>query len=687
MRFCGKKTPLVRRKRRRRQTVRHDSPGAAEAGPDPLVTQDGEVQVHPMAVEAALPLGKKVRLGENRKRKKKKSSSSTSKTQKDSLAPTAATAATPATEDDDDWRSTTQGAVTRAARLAANLSQLIVNLPPEGNEEEPDEEAVKASEAKRRREDVPKRSRQAHQKRASKSLSPEKTIAAGIRRSRLLADSVNSISKSFEKLENIGQIRRKRRLKHHRPKEQQEMTIAKLGPFKFSLEVKPSASDNLAKAKEAERRRERKRSAVVVKDATKTTVEKKSNTATISTKPEKVDREDLIKPKTAEETSEQKVIVSRKHQGDRPLRARPIKNDPTKAKADQELLLKLLSSMPPKQQDYRQGFLNPAEQKFSRSVSYPETKAPDVQDLSSALGAESSNQKVPLTEAKKMRRSSSTIREEHCQSHRLGQARDNAPFLSPMKTSRTSSTALPELPQIVVHHQDQGSDKSSQRLARLNSLKKQLQSQWDQSNLEGVRKKKPEYETIKKDDGEDSDSSLDSSKQRLSPPTQVQSLSETSSSTGRSSSKVFSPSYSDDEESDVDLVVKQSSSPSSPSSSSFEEPVISRKKILAAVDKAGKHIEESQSQARLIQDDDDEAPETSSSSSVSNASLTEVEEVPEESKKGCETKEEEDNSKGVDSLDYLRKYGEVPRLMAGASVAPQKNEEEEESTSASILSD
>ena len=86
-------------------------------------------------------------------------------------------------------------------------------------------------------------------RRKHKSLSPEKRLAS------TLAQSMSSISKSFEKLDLIGGLHHRKRSRSHQNESQKkqrkrseanaasaaasnkEVTIAKLGRFKFSVEV------------------------------------------------------------------------------------------------------------------------------------------------------------------------------------------------------------------------------------------------------------------------------------------------------------------------------------------------------------------------------------------------------------------------------------------------------------------
>ena len=129
------------------------------------------VQVHPVAIEAAVPLGKKVRLGEGKaaaagKRKKKEKQRARSK----SKSPTKSR--------------TTEQEATRAERLAANLGELLVDLPTTTSGEAAPAAATAAvdlSEVRRRssRQESPTTKSPAKSRsRHHKSLSPDKTKAA-----------------------------------------------------------------------------------------------------------------------------------------------------------------------------------------------------------------------------------------------------------------------------------------------------------------------------------------------------------------------------------------------------------------------------------------------------------------------------------------------------------------------------
>ena len=141
--------------------------------------------------------------------------------------------------------------VARAVRLAANLSnQLFVDLPPEPRNSSSNNEATTASASNERKSRKKSQDRVGGgRQRKHKSLSPEKRLAS------TLAQSMSSISKSFEKLDLIGGLHHRKRSRSHQNESQKkqrkrseanaasaaasnkEVTIAKLGRFKFSVEV------------------------------------------------------------------------------------------------------------------------------------------------------------------------------------------------------------------------------------------------------------------------------------------------------------------------------------------------------------------------------------------------------------------------------------------------------------------
>ena len=122
-----------------------------------------------MAIEAAVPLGKKVRLGEGGKAAGKQRKKKEKRARSKSKSPTKSR--------------TTEQEATRAERLAANLGDLLIDLPTtSGEAASPATAAVDLSDVRRRssRQESPttKSPAKSSRSRHHKSLSPDKTKAA-----------------------------------------------------------------------------------------------------------------------------------------------------------------------------------------------------------------------------------------------------------------------------------------------------------------------------------------------------------------------------------------------------------------------------------------------------------------------------------------------------------------------------
>ncbi len=824
IKFCGKKTPLVRRKRRR--TVHHPSDVGMDKSNNGLgehnqMEGNPSVQIHPTAIEAAVPMGKKVRKGEGKSKKDRKRSKSRDKSNDKKKRKSSRREG----EHEDDWASNAQGAVvSRAARLAANLSNLIVSLPDEEQEHlhdggaspeveteggktatsspakekeggggeaqgksnpksEPTAVAkgVEGSQERKGRRRRRERSQgggggksSSTDKRHSKSHSPEKTIAAGIRRSRELAERVANVSRSFEKLDEVvgGQRRRRKRDASSKRREakkkeagahqtkannkdKDETTIAKLGPFKFSLEKKQDKHHKPQIVREgpesSSKRRHRKRSSpkhgaadglhrqatvaekVEAWDATPQRANVLSpvpaKAPAISTRSVSLDNSPPAAAAGYQQNVGGNVMVSKHHQGDRPLRSRSQVDPPMSLhQQQQQAVLDLLTSSPTSLNASKPSVLDPQNKakKFPRSMSYagdaPLSELQSQQRTTlpgggrnrklSVAGLDRSAQSGNLY---RLKRSTSVVKDVNVHNTRLGHAREDA-FL-PTSSRKTS------VPAIVI-------EKPSAAIgggpSRISTLKRHLQEQWDQTHpsdkqqqqsagskgtrsLNSTLRRSSDgglYETIDgkcSNNAEDESDSSSDSKQRLSPPTQVQSLSEESlaaSSTAEISRK--SPNKEatsefdsdDDDESDEDLVAKSPSSPSSSTSSSLEEPIISRKRILAAViaekkRKSKSSMPESQSQAELLKSDSTSLSSSSDGAAANTvASSSSSLEPEDEDKSGCDVGRGCDGGGGGgggDNLDYVKRYGQVPRMLQGMqSGAPQEEDEDE---SISILND
>lgn len=515
-------------RRRRKRTVHHDTPTDPEVVVDPGEPTES-VQVHPTRVETNVPMGKKVRVGESRKKKKE----SRRERSKDP----------------------TSEAVGRASRLAANLSQFIVNLSPTESEAptSPDQPPM-TNEARRGRSKS--RGKSSTSAKRHKSLSPEKRLATS------LAESVTYISRSFEKLDLIGHRRRQRKRRksrkssadRKRKEEAKELTIAKLGRFKFSLEVnggKQTAAEHQRK-KHSSSERKTSRTRRTSKQPPSSEQQAKSSQQT------KSPQEPSKPPAPQRSVSVDQPIVSKMLQSDRPLREKPI--------------------------DYRMALNKSGEnKKFRRSTSVPESAAP------SEKGKD--------------------------RSRRLGVVQNDILLLSTKKPSEKQE-------------------------AFSRSLKRQIQSK------------------LQEDEDEDSDSSLSDSKQRLSPPTQVQSL---SSDDGSTAGDVSPADRRISRQKILESVGVADCSSSSSSSSSV------------GGDESSRHgISETNSRAHLITSSSD----TSEDEEVAAANRH-VRGGSDVAFIGCDDRSGE-------SLDYIRKYGQVPQILSGRQAEQPVREDEDSIT---ILTD
>ena len=127
VKLCGKKTPLLERRRRRRPRSVHHEGGEGEVGGREAV------HVHPTAVKSSLPfMGRSYRLEREARRREKeerKSEKEERKTRRKS-AGAAVTETTPARKTEETSGGAGGGAT--AEGLAARLGQrLVVSLPPE----------------------------------------------------------------------------------------------------------------------------------------------------------------------------------------------------------------------------------------------------------------------------------------------------------------------------------------------------------------------------------------------------------------------------------------------------------------------------------------------------------------------------------------------------------------------------
>ena len=130
IKVCGKKTPFVYAKRRNRHKTFHHDVTEVPMGGD--IEEGGApgLQVHPTTVEASVPLGKKVRVGMGGKRDKKSKRRSRSKS-KDKKSTSSEAHGNHRSDYFRRQPGKTDENIAKATLLAANLSQLLVTLPPE----------------------------------------------------------------------------------------------------------------------------------------------------------------------------------------------------------------------------------------------------------------------------------------------------------------------------------------------------------------------------------------------------------------------------------------------------------------------------------------------------------------------------------------------------------------------------
>jgi len=313
VKLCGKKTPLVHHRRRRR-TIHHDT-GPVMGDPDL-----DSIQVHPTAIKSNIPFVGGPRNSRDKKRKQRSNSrgrdEEKSKARKQSHSKHRDNSShklfSRETSGETSPEIVSPSGEERALNLASNLTKLIVALPPE-NANEPG--GHRPSEIRRKKSQTEKQSherRKSARKNSSSSSSTKednviltkenevkkssgadnndrnkriKSITEKERRSRSpekrkgIAESVTTLSKSFEKLDIISGKKEKSKNKKTRQKdsdskrkvsqnvdveisspEVKEVTIAKLGPFKMSVERKAGTATQPTKPVERSQSRDKKKS-------------------------------------------------------------------------------------------------------------------------------------------------------------------------------------------------------------------------------------------------------------------------------------------------------------------------------------------------------------------------------------------------------------------------------------------
>ena len=552
MRFCGKKRPLVHRRRRKRRSVHHTAGLDEESG-----GRLENITVHPTAVKAAVPfLGKRYRIYKETSRAKARKRDRSKSSKVDASAP-------PAEENPAD----------RAARLARGLTKLIVALPPENQETVPtaaqttlDRPPKLSNRSQSVESENPSRNPNKHRK--QKTLNQMKK----------LSKSATTLSKSFEKINGEEKKERKRNKtrdksrardktdkieKPDKPEgtggEGREVTIAKLGPFKMSLELRDAGNPNKAAAavehkpkqssSTATKHRKRKSSNVDCKEIVRRKSEVKKEPDPSAPGHKQSSSNAVAVTKLKRELSKDragdldKIIVSKLAKSDRPRRDRsPEKRrDSRRSGGGDDYRLSL---------NKRTDNETSTDTKFKRSISQP-NPPPDfsldelIKPASTGKVGKyqrtlSNTDRITSVNRKQLKRSSTT--------------REQPSSSSLMEEADKSSTLRPSSKPRDVHVFDNlGYDKSPDlRRQRkpsghsISDLREQLETQL---RLEKLRQSNSNYSLMEASSLSDSSDCSE----RKSPPTQTQSLSE-ESSTGGGSRRTTRDSFSIESDSEPETL-------------------------------------------------------------------------------------------------------------------------------------
>jgi len=267
VKLCGKKTPLLHRRKRRRKTLYHENgPEFEPSAPDP-----DTIHVHPTAMKPniALPRSKYKAYKETRKTERSE------RKQKEQNLKNVQKGGSNMKDSIDNQRKY-ESAQNLATKLTAKLMAV---LPPENgkltkeklkyvkveNETSSEDQTKQGNNERMSRQDIEESIRV----RDPKSASPEKlrrNEASNIKKRR--SKSATVPSKSFEKLDIIqskqgkGKSNNRKESSSKEKKDDntsdkspnlKEVTIAKLGPFKMSVEVKNQGQNAEIKVKERSR--------------------------------------------------------------------------------------------------------------------------------------------------------------------------------------------------------------------------------------------------------------------------------------------------------------------------------------------------------------------------------------------------------------------------------------------------
>jgi len=430
-----------------------------------------------------------------------------------------------------------------AGNLARGLTKLIVALPPASSEE-----------STRERPKATKRSQSVEEtgadKRAATADKTKKTKAV-LEPMKKLSKSATTLTKSLDRPGEekeraaAGKLRdklpRAGREKAARESEPREVTIAKLGPFKMSLELRDQGNPNKVQQqpnnnnqdKSSSAKSRRRKSAVAGKEI----VRQKSEVLKASPAPADKPKVPKIKREKSRDQDGDKIIVSKLVKSDRPRRDK----SPEKRRAD---------STQVSSDDYRltlnknkRGTADNEKEnaKFRRSVSQP-NPPPDfkINELNPAdlqAGADPRTGVDPRRERKTQRAisvtdrlSSDRVSAVNRKQLRRSSTTRELPEQQPRSPVERSSTLRPGVHVFDNLGFDKSPDMRRQRKPSSNSQLSELREQLETQ----LRKEKVKPSSISSyslmEAASLSGSDSDSDEKRTSPPTQTQSLSEESSS-------------------------------------------------------------------------------------------------------------------------------------------------------------
>ena len=417
VKLCGKKTPLLERRRRRRPRSVHHESGEGEGSRE-------AVHIHPTAVKASLPfMGRSYRLEREARRREKEER----KTRRKSSG---GGGELPARKEEEP-REAMEG-------LAARLGQrLVVSLPPEpraGPASAPlaiDTRRITSDEARQavsswlttvspQPEGEEERVEKPREK--EKVTFSEKEKDEGKRKRSKSMSKVQDMEKEGGVVKGERQGRGRRKVEEAEEGDQVEedkkgVTIAKLGPFKMSMELK-GAGGGGGKGEKVEvekvKVRSRSRSKPGDERSRRQSRKEEEKVAKVQEEAPPAEAEKEKEAKKPEKKKKERIVVSKMARSDRPLRERSPEKPRAKGEGEGRVRGEEGEGRSGgEEEDYRLT-LNRRREKFTRSVSQPGPAPPGLDFLLPAVTAGARNRSFaePLRTPVQGLRRSNTLQEE-----------------------------------------------------------------------------------------------------------------------------------------------------------------------------------------------------------------------------------------------------------------------------------